>query len=33
MQADQHVAMENFLSGDSNILVATSVAEGLDVPA
>ena len=33
-QADQHVAMENFRSGDSNILVATSVAEeGLDVPA
>ncbi|XP_064396010.1 antiviral innate immune response receptor RIG-I-like [Halichondria panicea] len=33
-QADQHVVMENFRSGDSNILVATSVAEeGLDVPA
>ena len=31
MQADQHVAMEIFWSGDSNILVATSGAEGLDV--
>ena len=33
-QADQEVAMDNFRSGESNILVATSVAEeGLDVPA